>query len=77
MQLGMHVFTEASMIRDAQITLVFYPSIKLVLRSAYTIGFSDAAVDERLYGRQLHLPFGFEHIELATLLDDDAAMCDR
>ena len=77
MQLGMLVFTEASMIRDAQITLIFHPSLNLVLRSAHTIGFSDATVDERLYGCQLHLPLSFEHIELSTLLDDDAAMCDR
>ena len=30
------------------------------------------SIDERLYRCQLHSPFGLEHIELATLLDDDA-----
>ena len=68
---------EGDVIRDAQIPLVSHPCLKLVLRSAHTIGFSDAAVNERLYGRQLHLPLGFEHIELSTLLDDDATMCNR
>ena len=37
---------EGHIIRDAQIPLVFHPSLKLSLRSAHTIGFSDAAVND-------------------------------